>query len=54
MSDKIVNQKVNITVEVEGADKLKDLSHKLKQQVKEMNETIIEIQLLELKLKINQ
>lgn len=54
MSDKIVSQKVNITVEVEGADKLKDLSDKLKQQVKEMNETIIEIQLLELKLKINQ
>lgn len=54
MSDKIVNQKVSIEVEVEGLNKLKDLSNKLKQQVIDLDETISEIQFLKLELKINQ
>lgn len=54
MSEKTINKKVSIEVEVEGLDKLKDLSNKLKQQVLDLDETISEIQFLKLELKINQ
>lgn len=54
MSEKTTNQKVSIEVEVEELDKLKDLSNKLKQQVIDLDETISEIQFLNLELKINQ
>ena len=46
--------KVSIPVEIANVDKLKDLSEKLRKQVLEVDETIREIALLKLELKINQ
>lgn len=54
MNNKIENQKVSISVKVEGIDQLMNLADKLKRQVKEVEDTINKIQYLNLELKINQ
>ncbi|WP_285046686.1 hypothetical protein [Lactococcus petauri] len=54
MNNKIENQKVSISVKVEGIDQLMTLADQLKRQVKEVEDTINEIQYLNLELKINQ
>lgn len=53
-----MNQKetitVNVAVDIDGLDKLKNLSEKLSEQAFEISKTIEEINYLKLELKINQ
>jgi hypothetical protein len=45
-------KEISIEVDVENADKLKDLSQRLQEELKQVNKTINEIQELKLKLKV--
>lgn len=45
---------VNVAVDIDGLDKLKNLSEKLSEQAFEIGKTIKEINNLKLELKINQ
>lgn len=45
---------VNVAVDIDGLDKLKNLSEKLSEQAFEISKTIEEINYLKLELKINQ
>lgn len=47
-----MTKEISIEVDVENADKLKDLSQRLQEELKQVNKTINEIQEIKLELKV--
>ncbi|WP_341784673.1 hypothetical protein [Lactococcus garvieae] len=47
-----MTKEISIEVDVKNADKLKDLSQRLQEELKQVNKTINEIQEIKLELKV--